>query len=218
MVSTTTSKYIYSNMLKKAADLGILPNKSKEARDWFRNKALNYRAARLISNRDKLFGNALATNTCMPGRMYMFTYDAKHKDELPYWDAFPLIFPVATFPGGFYGINLHYLQPVLRAKLMDALYAIANNKKYDDTTRLMISYQTLKNASNLSLFKPCFKMYLYDHVRSQFLYIEPKEWDIALMLPTQKFQKATTAAVWKDSAAMLSSVKQKKPAKPIRKK
>lgn len=206
-MAVLTEKYIFSNMLKKAIDQGIVPNKTKEARDWFRKKALNYREARMNSNRGKFFQGATLTNTVMPGRMYMFTYNAKTKDTLPYWDAFPLIFPVSTFPGGFCGINLHYLQPVLRAKLMDALYIIANNKNYDDTTRLMISYNVLKNSSAMAAFKPCFKNYLYDHVRSQFIYIEPKEWDICAFLPTQKFQKQTSQVVWKESAQKISGTK-----------
>jgi hypothetical protein len=193
-------------MLRKAMEHGIVPNKTQEARDWFRKKALNYRTARISTNQNKLFQGSVLTNTPWPGRMYMFTYDAKHKDTLPYWDAFPMIFVVDRFPGGFYGINLHYLQPVLRAKLMDALYMIANNRLYNDTTRLMVSYQVLKNASTMKFFKPCFKMYLTDHVKSQFIYIEPQEWDIALMLPAQKFQKATSAQVWKESASSITKV------------
>jgi hypothetical protein len=61
------------------------------------------------------------------GKMYTFFYDPKHKETLPYYDLFPLIFVVGPAAGGFLGINLHYLPPVLRAKLMDSLYQILNN-------------------------------------------------------------------------------------------
>lgn len=196
MVATTTDKYIFSELLKRAERQRVIPNKTRQARDWFRVRAGDMGNI----NRDKFFQGALTTNTVMPGRMYMFSYDAKTKDTLPYWDAFPLIFPVSSFPGGFAGLNLHYLPPLLRARLMDALYTIANNKNYDDTTRLKISYQTLRGASNLSYFKPCYKNYLYSQCRSKFIYIEPKEWDVALMLPTQNFKKATAAQVWKESS------------------
>lgn len=195
MASTTTEKYVFSELLKKAERQRVVPNKTRTARDWFRVRAADYNGL----NKDKFFANATLTNTVMPGRMYMYVYDAKHKDTLPYWDAFPLVFPVSSFPGGFTGINLHYLQPILRARLMDALYDITNNKRYDDTTRLKISYNTLKAASATSYFKPCFKQYLYGHVRSRFIYIEPKEWDIALFLPLQRFQKATAQQVWKET-------------------
>ena len=195
--SITTQKYIYSNILQRAVDQKIFPNKSQESRTWFRNKASNLRGARIDTG--KLFENSVTSSTPLPGRMFMFSYDAKNKDTLPYWDSFPLIFMVGPATKGFYGINLHYLPPVLRAKMMDALYTIANNQRFDDTTKINLSYQTLKNASKFSLFKPCFKHYLYSQVESKFIYVEPKEWDIALMLPVQKFQKATAQQVWKDS-------------------
>lgn len=196
--STTTQKYIFSQLLTRAAEQRIIPNKTKEAREWFRNKASNYRKGGLDKNR--FFSGSVLSNSVIPGRMFMFTYDAKHKDTLPYWDAFPLIFVINTFPGGFDGLNLHYLQPMLRARLMDALYENLNNSRFDDTTRIMVNYGVLKSASNLSLFKPCYKSYLYSQVRSRFIYVEPKEWDIAMFLPLQNFQKATAQQVWRESA------------------
>lgn len=198
-MAVTTENYIYSRLLKKAADQRILPNKSKEARDWFRTKAQQYKGTRI--SQDKLFQNSKVTSAIMPGSMYMYVYDAKTKDKLPYWDAFPVIFPVSTFSGGFTGLNLHYLHPAMRARLMDALYTFANNDKFNDTTKLRLSYDALRGASAMKLFQPCFKKYLYSQVRSQFIYVEPKEWDIAMFLPLQKFQGATAEEVWRDSAS-----------------
>lgn len=206
-MATTTDKYIYASMLKRAAQLKILPNKTQEARDWFRNIA----AKKKNINQEKLFVNSILTNIPLPGRMYMYVYDAKTKNELPYWDAFPLIFHVKTENDGFYGINMHYLDLGLRAKLMDALYSTINNEKYDETTKLNISYNILKQASNLRLFKPCFKKYLFDHVRSRMIFVEPKEWDIALFLPLQRFQKTSADQVWRESySEIYSKTKRKK--------
>ena len=198
-MAVTTDNYIYARLLKKAADQRILPNKSKEARDWFRANAQKYNGPRI--NQGRLFQDSKIRSNITPGSMYMYVYDAKTKDKLPYWDAFPVIFPVSTFSGGFTGLNLHYLHPAMRARLMDGLYNITNNSKYDDTTKIKISYEALKGAAGLKLFQPCFKKYLYSHVKSQFIYIEPKEWDIAMFLPLHKFQGATAEEVWRDSAS-----------------
>ena len=84
----------------------------------------------------------------------MFFYDAKHRDTLPYWDAFPLVIAVGTAKGGFYGMNLHYLEIPLRAKFLDELMNITNNKVYDETTRFGVSYRMLKSASKMRYFKP----------------------------------------------------------------
>ena len=71
--------------------------------------------------------------------MFMFIYDPKHKDTLPFYDTFPLVFPIEIYSDSFLGINLHYLPPVLRAKLMDALYTTANNNKYNEYKLINIS-------------------------------------------------------------------------------
>jgi hypothetical protein len=135
--------------------------------------------------------------------MYMFSYDPKFKETLPYYDMFPLIFPIDLRKDGFLGINLHYLPPVLRAKLMNAIYQTINNQAYDSTTKLKISYGILSNASKYRYFKPCIKQYLAAHVQSSYLNIEPTNWDSALMLPTEQFKKATREQVWKDSKGMI---------------
>ena len=135
--------------------------------------------------------------------MYLFNYDAKHKDTLPYFDRFPLVFPFKKVKGGFYGLNLHYLPLQFRAKLMDSLYDVANNNRYDESTRLRINYNILNSAARFRYFKPCVKHYLTPQLRSRFLYIYPSEWDIALFLPLERFQGATKATVFKDSRQAL---------------
>lgn len=134
----------------------------------------------------------------MIGQMIMFVYDPKTKAKLPYYDTFPLVFPIKLYEDGWLGINLHYLPPNARAVLMGNLYNTLTSGK-DDTKKLAISYELLKSASRYQLFQPCIKRYLYSHVRSKFLFVDPKEWDAALMLPTAQFQKASETKVWQDS-------------------
>lgn len=145
----------------------------------------------------------------------MFFYDAKHKKTLPYWDKFPLVFPLDFWQANdgtnrMLGINLHYLPPVFRAKLMDALYTTANNKKFDKTTQLRISYQILKSASKFRYFKPCVKEYILERVASPFMYVNPKRWDMALLLPTERFQKKSKQYVWNDSVRQFTNKRKRK--------
>jgi hypothetical protein len=130
-------KYIFSRLARNAQflnrriqghDSSVSPN-APEARKWYRNAAKAIKSA----NTNKLLNdpNAVKADKVKIGRMYMFSYDAKWKDKLPYWDAFPLIFPIDFKKDGFLGINLHYLPPVLRAKLMDELYTRADRKDYN---------------------------------------------------------------------------------------
>jgi hypothetical protein len=178
---------------------------TKQAVDWLRQQALktkNINPQSLIDDAGA-FKRMVGLSENSIGKMYMFSYDPKHKDTLPYYDNYPLIFPVEYYGDSFLGINLHYLPPMLRAKLMDALMATINNKKYDKTTKLVLSYQILKGASKFKYFEPCLKKYLFSHVKSPFVYIAPNEWNIALMLPTERFVGASKTQVFKDSTSMV---------------
>ena len=139
------------------------------------------------------------TDSVRVGHMYHFYYDPKTKGTLPYYDRFPLVVVTDIYPDGFLGLNLHYLPPALRAKLMDGLYTISNNKKFDETTRMRVSYDMLKSASKFRGYKPCVKRYLTGHLQSRLAYINATEWDIALFLPVEQFAKAGKSEVWADS-------------------
>lgn len=133
------------------------------------------------------------------GKMYTYMYDPKHKQRLPYYDTFPLIFVVNVYRDGFLGINLHYLPPMLRAILMDGLSEIANNDRYNDTTKLKLSYAELTSRSNLKYYKPCVKRYLTAHVMSTYIEIPPREWIMGVFMDTQRFVGASADKVWADS-------------------
>ena len=197
--------YIFQQLAKKGKAQGVDdPNRIRDARTWYRNAAEQVKSVnknRMMTDKENLKGNIDINDL---GRMFMFFYDPKHKEELPYYDTFPLIFPIEFKPNGFLGINLHYLPHMLRARLMDALYQTANNKKYDDSTKLKISYSILSNASKYKYFKPCLKHYLWNHVKSSYLNVQPNNWDVALMLPLERFKKATKQRVWKESVEMVN--------------
>lgn len=177
---------------------GVQP-RTKESQDWFRDKLKNMRNI----NRQRLLKDPTVTRTQRPrmGDMYMFFYDPKHKDTLPYYDTFPLIIMVERAPGGFYGLNLHYLPPVLRAKLFDAL--TLTNNKYDESTRFKARYRILKSVRKLRYFKPCFKHYLTEHIESRIAKVEPTEWEVAMFMQTQRFKKSTASNIYRDSRQKL---------------
>ena len=168
---------------------------------WFRKELRGMRTVqrtRLLKDEDY----KMSTKT-MPGRMYMYFYDPKTKDTLPYYDRFPLIVMVGKEKGGFTGLNLHYLPPILRAKFFDRLSEFTNNKKYDESTRFRLTYNFLRASSKLELFKPCFKRYLTSQVESRITEVPATEWEVALFLPTDKFVKNSRQSVWKKSRAMI---------------
>lgn len=197
---------IFDTILADGIRKGQVPARTQSARNWYRERASRVRSnaaypANIISD---VSNKAQAPSV---GELFHFRYDPKHKLTLPYYDKFPLIFMVDAAPKGFYGINMHYLPPRLRARLMDALYNITNNKRFDETTKLNLSYQVLKSSSKYKWFKPTFKHYLTQHVRSRFIKIEAVEWDVALWLPTARFEKANRQKVYTDSRRIIAGQK-----------
>jgi cysteine synthase len=184
---------LFDRLNKQISRLGIQRN-TKESLKWFESKIGST-------------GTSYATLTkelkdaarIQPGRMYTFVYDPKGKETLPYYDKYPLILLVETTSDGFYGLNMHYLPTVLRAKLLDRLLEYTSDEKIAANTKISMSYGLLKGAAKLKLFAPCFKRYLRSHVRSNVSMIPATEWEIAVFLPTQKFVGATKETVWNES-------------------
>ena len=133
------------------------------------------------------------------GAMYHYFYDPKTKATLPYYDRFPLILMVGPAKGGFYGLNLHYLSPKLRAILLDEIAKVAKTKTIGKTKRLQLTYQILQGSSKLAAFKPCLKHYLNKHLVTPPKEIPYEDWQKVLFLPTESFVGSSKAAVWKDS-------------------
>lgn len=140
------------------------------------------------------------------GTMFFMHYDPKHKATLPYYDRYPLFILVDYAPGGFYGLNLHYLPLRERAFLLDNLYSFLTNVKFNESTRLKISYSLLKDSSSLAGFRPCFKRYLASNIREGPAFIHPVEWNLATFVPLERFIKASTAKVYADSRKIMKGL------------
>lgn len=158
---------------------GITP-RTKESIAWFRKKATQLgRVSRLNVMQDEALDLQRRPDTSPYGNMYMYFYDAKYKDTLPYYDAFPLVIPTGPAAGGFYGLNLHYLPLPLRAKALDALLG--------------------EGGVPDKFIRPMIHRYLFKHVKSRFALVDKPEWEIATFLPTADFRGASQTKVHSDS-------------------
>jgi hypothetical protein len=194
------ANYIFQKISKEGKAAGLdIGRRRTEASDWFRDRASevsSVSAPKLMNDRERMYRGIGAGDI---GRMFHFFYDPKHKKTLPYYDKFPLIFPFELTNKGYKGINLHYLPPLLRARLMDALYDVEMDDTSRESKKLQITYDLLKGVAKFKYFQPTIHEYLNSHVRSRFLYIPYEEWDIALFLPTERFAKKTKRVVWSES-------------------
>jgi hypothetical protein len=152
---------------------------------------------------EKLINTRTPKKNIRFGSMFLYNYDPKWKEELPYYDTYPLVIPFSIAEGGFLGLNLHYLPYYLRFKLLEKLYDFEADESLDDNARLNFEWQMTRAVAGLPEAIPCVKHYLSDHVRSDFLLIPPTEWKAVIMLPLQRFQKAGVGTVWNDSLSKM---------------
>jgi len=182
-----------------------------KSKNWFRSKAesINRGSLSVVTTIDEREHVSGIRSLREIGKLFLFNYNPKTKESLPYYDTFPIVFPFNITKTGFLGLNLHYLPPPYRAVLMDNLYVLANTNDFaKDSTRLAkLTYNYLNSQKNLKYFAPCVKSYLNSHIRSKIAFIPAKEWELALFLPLQRFQKQSEGQVWKDS---IQAIKKRK--------
>ena len=174
--------------------------RSKRARAWFQDKLREMNGR--INRKTLLNDEALKVRSkALWGHMFMFVYDTKLKDSLPYYDRFPLVLALQPAPGGFLGLNLHYLRPDYRALFLDKLMSTmpGGASNLDERSKLRLRYSLLANTRRFREFSPCIKHYLYSHVRSRISQVYATDWEIAIFLPTEHFAKVNKTVVWKES-------------------
>ena len=161
---------------------------TRESAEWFANRI---RKDKQIKSIDRVTEGRKA-RIIEPGGMYTYTYDPKTKEKMKFYDSFPLIICLQIVRGGWYGVNFHYLPPSIRARVL-----------------WEIGYKKLpmpRVAKALSLdprTSPAMKRYLFGQVKSTPRQIPRDEWEIAIQLPYENFQKATNKQVWRDSRSKM---------------
>lgn len=201
----SNKKNIFDDIARGARIQGYLP-RTLDAQSYYRRKAAKLKNLTPTSLQRDIPDNVFSripNLQSVVGHMVLFEYDAKHKNTLPYWDRFPLIFILKPLTDGFLGLNFHYLPYKWRAILLNRLREIVSNPYYDETTRIKMTYSLLNSTPRFKPYKPCIKRYLATHVSSNFLMIPAHDWEIAVFLPIQDFQGASAQSVWNKSMASI---------------
>lgn len=186
-------------------NLKINSDSVKKAAEWFKQKIRDLHLQTIPH------GIGLTTTTTpLIGHMFLYNYDAKYKEELPYWDTYPLVLPFNVKSDRFWGINLHYLPPEYRLMLLGALNKLVVDSKITNQKRMEMSWNILSESTRLNYIKPTVHQYLLkgNHVKSKLLLIDSEEWYNAVLLPLEafkgmnkdgKFVTVDKKQVWRDS-------------------
>jgi hypothetical protein len=158
---------------------------------------LNLKVKALKSNAPEL-DKIIKKKVFYPGGMFFFSYDAKYKDTLPYWDKFPLIILLENKGSHFLGVNIHYLPYEVRSLIIAEIASKSQYIKENDMLVSDISYEIIKRSKNYKDLKEyCIKLYLKSNVKSRILPVEAHEWLFAANLPVADMQKQSNSKVWK---------------------
>lgn len=126
------------------------------------------------------------------GGMVTFNYAPESHKKLPHWDRFPLLFVTDVDGNLFKGINLLYLPPILRERIIKRIRD-TTDRHNDQHTKDRLTYKILQHATKLKEFLPCVKTYHVNGVKSKFLPIHQDHWDISTKLPMAKFKPIVRA-------------------------
>jgi hypothetical protein len=132
-------------------------------------------------------------NVPVVGRMYTFTYEAKYKNTLPFWDAQPVVLVIQLHDNGdFTGLNFHYLPLDLRVK---CFYLLDHQTRPNDTKTLSVTWEKLVASAAKKMAEVTVKRYIKKNLKSRLTQIPAKNWFLALALPLADFRKATELQV-----------------------
>ena len=179
----------------KIAKQNNIISRSAKAREWYHDYAaeygVNFRSGQMLRGGGKRISDVKL------GRMYFFRYQSlssasgrdilKTKDEI--YDAFPLIFCLGEYPNLIEAFNFHYIAPVLRAQLLGKMFMYLNNEDFNNKTKLFAT-KFKKVIQDKRLFrhaKVSVKSYKPGRIRSKILEVHPLDWELAIMLPTERF-------------------------------
>ena len=175
---------------------------SRQSLDWLRSKMAQIRNPVSVAN-SIARENFRKTTNYKIGKLYFFYYDPKGKEDLPYYDRFPLVLVLDKHPDGFLGLNLHYLPYRYRVAFLNKLMQYAVLNQDNEIQRLRITYDILSASKRLREFRPCIKKYFHSHMMSKLITIQPDEWEVATLLPIQQFKGAMPQEVWQESVEQI---------------
>lgn len=176
-------------------DILAATNNQEQSARWYQKAVRDYASG--INTFTEVMNSDLGRKATKleVGKMYMFSYDPMTKQDLPFWDAVPLVIIADPLPTGFSGISLHYLSPLMRADLIDRLIMPGQTLNNDSIMRSR--YEFIKNFSRFPEVRNSLKRYLTQQIRGPMFEIYPQHWKSAVFLPVQQFSGASDQQVYR---------------------
>ena len=208
------SESFFQKAHKRAKQMDMI-ERNEMTREWYHQYALehgvNYRSQEMLRSGGRRIGDMRL------GRMYFFRYKPNVTSETrrtDIYDEFPLLFLLYEDQNNFSGINFHYLSPKLRAILLGRMYMYFNNKDFSNRTKLFARKfrEVIETNRKFRHAKVIYRQYRPDQIQSKVIQVHPLDWDLAIMVPTERFKTpggGRTAAkkIWYQSVKRARSLK-----------
>lgn len=175
-----------NNFDKTRGSKALMEDRKARSAQWMKRVKDNF--TKRNRTRDRILNNPEAQHLdrMAIGGMYFYGYDAKTKARLPYWDYYPLVLPFSYSENGFYGLNLHYVPPRLRARILDEILSYKANGDLKRPTANLI-----KALADSDFMQPAIKQYLYGHIVGWPVVIPMSDWEETIYLPLADWRSAT---------------------------
>lgn len=161
-----------------------------EALWWFRRYATVFNKS---ASYMRTVGLGKVTTKPQIGRFYLYKYDPKTKEDMPYWDTVPLVLITSKTKDGWYGINFHYMPPIIRLRIMEGFYKTRKNKAITERMRMKADWERAVRIAQAvgahEFLSNSIKRYLGSHVVSPLIDLDPEHWTMCLFLPLSRFME-----------------------------
>ena len=174
--------YLKTSVSSKSSD-SSKPAKNLGPYQWLLNEISIDRSTRV---------QKLTATNMEPGKIYIYTYDAKTKSKLDYWDRTPIMlyFGKRKSANGsilYVGINISWYPPKYRKRIIKRLksfyktaYSDAIKKfphKAKEQAPVVLDLYSLKLAMDSWGFSFALRTYLPNHIKSPLLCVCYDDWD-----------------------------------------
>lgn len=193
---------------KQAKQQGLI-QRSEAAREFYQDYALtygqNYRSLNMLRSGGVKISNMLL------GRMYFFRYSPDEPDSS--YDEFPLVFMLYEDQNNFSGINFHYMTPKQRAIILGRTFQFLNNTKYNNKTKLLARKfrNIIQGNKAFRWAKASYRQYRPDQIRSKIIQVHPLDWELAIMVPTERFKterggRTSSKKIWFETTKIAKTI------------
>lgn len=156
----------------------------------------------LLNKNQKL----LMTRRLLPGQMVFFKYKPigekyEKRDTYTYYDKYPLVMVTESKREWFAGINVHFIDPVHRKFLFDAIMrnipVIKSGLEWRN--RLRLNYDRLVARRIFKFFKPCYRAYSWKGMRRRPVIVPFNLWEEMVMAENMRFIEKKRHTVYRNS-------------------